>query len=307
MKTISGIIPVLPIPFFEDESIDEPSLRKTADWVASQGLGGMCLPAYGSEFYKLSEAEREQVISIAIEANKGRIPVIAQANHGSSKIAAEFAKTYEGMGADAISCAIPRQFAATDDDLMEHCGRIADAVSLPIVIQDFNPGGPTVSVDFIDRLNKEHPNVRYVKVEEPFSPSKMKAIKERVGDRMEVFEGWGGYYMLEAVAAGATGILPGVPIADLENRVFQNCVAGKTTEAYDLYAAILPFIAFELQDFELFLQVEKQLMVKRGLFTSAKLRSQTFTPNEGLQSYTDFLINQIFRILARENLPATCG
>ena len=69
MKTISGIIPVLPIPFFEDESLDEASLRNTADWVASQGLSGMCLPAYGSEFYKLSEAEREQVISIAIDCD----------------------------------------------------------------------------------------------------------------------------------------------------------------------------------------------------------------------------------------------
>src|SRR5688572_3244353 len=79
---INGVVPVIPIPFHEDDSIDEASLRRCVEFVGNRQMAAMCLPAYASEFYKLSEAEREQVIGIAIDTNQRRIPVIAQANHG---------------------------------------------------------------------------------------------------------------------------------------------------------------------------------------------------------------------------------
>ena len=123
MGKIDGVVPVIPIPFNPDETIDESSLRKTVDFVAEKKMAAMCLPAYGSEFYKLAEAERERVIGTAIEVNAGRIPVVAQANHGSSKIASERARRYEAMGADVISFALPQQFGATDADLLQYAGR----------------------------------------------------------------------------------------------------------------------------------------------------------------------------------------
>ena len=89
MRTLVGIVPVIPTLFAEDESIDERSLAAVIDWVARAGLGGMCLPAYASEFYKLTEAERAQVVAVAVETNAGRVPLAAQANHGSSRIACE--------------------------------------------------------------------------------------------------------------------------------------------------------------------------------------------------------------------------
>src|SRR3954466_3538119 len=92
---INGVVPIIPIPFKADDLIDKPSLHRCVEWVSTRPMAAMCLPAYGSEFYKLSEAEREEVIGIAIEANQRRIPVITQANHGSSKVAATFARRYE--------------------------------------------------------------------------------------------------------------------------------------------------------------------------------------------------------------------
>jgi 4-hydroxy-tetrahydrodipicolinate synthase len=146
---IDGVVPIIPIPFNADDSIDELSLRRCVEWVSTRPMAAMCLPAYASEFYKLSEGEREQVIGIAIDANQGRIPVIAQANHASSKVAATLARRYEVMGADAVSFAIPRQFSTTDSDLLRYCGAIADAVSLPILIQDFAPGKATIDADLL--------------------------------------------------------------------------------------------------------------------------------------------------------------
>ena len=95
MKTLAGMVPVIPTPFTEDESIDERSLEAVVDWVARTGLGGLCLPAYASEFHKLTEAERARAVAIAVETNDGRVPLVAQANHGSSRIACELARTYQ--------------------------------------------------------------------------------------------------------------------------------------------------------------------------------------------------------------------
>jgi 4-hydroxy-tetrahydrodipicolinate synthase len=301
-REIRGVVAVVPVPFAADETVDEASLRTTVGWLAERRVGGLCLPAYGSEFYKLSEAERERVVAVALEANRRRLPLVAQANHGSSRIAAATARRYQELGADLIAFAIPRQFASSEADLLRYCGRIADAVSVPVLIQDFNPGGQTIGPDFIDALNRAHPNFRYAKLEEPLIADKLVAIRERVGDRVRVLEGWGGFYMLEAIPAGICGIMPGAPLADLLQIVFDARSAGDDRRAYDLFSSLLPFINFALQDFELFLQVEKRLAVRRGLMRTATVRDLTFTPSRAVLEHTDFLIEQVMRVVKREEL-----
>jgi 2-keto-3-deoxy-L-arabinonate dehydratase len=241
---LAGVVPIIPVPFHEDEAIDETSLARVVDWVASCRLGGMCLPAYGSEFYKLSESERHRVIEVAIETNRGRVPLVAQANHGSARVAASLARQYEAMGADVISFAIPRQFGLGEADVLRYCETVCSAVSCPVLVQDYNPGGVTIGAQFIGELHRRHPNFAYAKLEEPLIVDKLVTIRDAVGDAVGILEGWGGYYMLEAIPAGCCGIMPGVPIAELLNRVFQARLARQNTEAFACFGALLPYITF---------------------------------------------------------------
>ncbi len=302
MVKIDGVVPVLPAPFLENEELDEDSLRRVVEFVASRHAVAMCLPAYGTEFYKLNEAERERMIGITIEVNGKRIPVIAQANHGSAMIASRMAEQYEAMGADVISFALPRQFASTQTDLLRYCGRIAEAVSVPILIQDFNPGGPTVDADFIATLHGQHPNFRYVKLEEPMIVNKLIAIRDRIGDAVGILEGWDGYYMLEAIPAGICGIMPGVPLLEPLDRAYRARQNGDDERAYDLLGSLLPFMNFTLQDFELFIQVEKRLLVRRGLISTPVCRSLTCSPSPAIDEHIEFLIRQVGRVLERERI-----
>ena len=176
----------------------------------------------------------------------------------------------------------------------------ADAVSIPILIQGFAPGKATIDADFIAELHSQHPNFRYAKLEEPLIIDKLVRIRDRVGGKVGILEGWGGYYMLEAIPAGIVGIMPGVPYCDLLNIVYQARKAGDDARAYDLFAALLPMMNFTLQDFELFLQVEKRILVRRGIFESAHLRPLTMTPSNAVLQHVDFLIDQLLRVLARE-------
>src|SRR5438105_4022106 len=114
MTPLEGIVPILPIPFNSDESIDEESLRRLVHFCVEEGAGGVCLPAYASEFYKLSEQERIDVVRIVAAEAKGRLPVVGQANHGSPAVALKLAQAMQAAGADVISLAAPRVFAIGD-------------------------------------------------------------------------------------------------------------------------------------------------------------------------------------------------
>jgi hypothetical protein len=75
---IDGIVSVIPTPFTPAEEIDWAALRSLLDFAAGADLSGVSLPAYASEFYKLSEAERREVIVVAVDHLRNKLPVMAQ-------------------------------------------------------------------------------------------------------------------------------------------------------------------------------------------------------------------------------------
>jgi 2-keto-3-deoxy-L-arabinonate dehydratase len=278
---LRGVVPVVPTPFRADESIDFEGLAACVEFAVRCGVCAVCLPAYASEFYKLTEAERRLVLETAIRAAAGRAAVLAQSNHPSARCAAELAQRHADLGADVISFAIPRQFALPPADLLDYCRTICRAVELPILIQDFNPGGATVNAEFARNLMNECPNFRYLKLEEPLMSGKVRAIREATNDRIGVLEGWGGMYLPDLISAGICGLMPGLGAADLLQRIWLLATNGKMEEALDLFEHVLPQLVFALQSMELFLWLEKRLLAARGVLDegSTHVRRPTWTPN----------------------------
>ena len=149
-KKLFGVVPIIPTPFTEKEEIDEDALRRLIDFAISGGVGAACLPAYASEFYKLSDEEKLQVVKIAVDHAAGRMQIVAQSNHPSLKIAIKLAQANVKAGADIISLAVPRIFSLPENSLKEYLSEFIKAVpETPVLIQDFNPGGSSISVEFI--------------------------------------------------------------------------------------------------------------------------------------------------------------
>jgi len=241
---LRGVVPIIPTPFRADESIDLDGLADCVRFAVRCEVSAVCLPAYGSEVNKLTETERLQVIETALAAAEGRVGVVAQSNHASARGAAELARRHEQMGADLVSFALPRQFAVPDDDLLDYCRRICEAVEVPVLIQDFNPGGPTVRADFARTLHERCSNFGYLKLEEPLMAAKVRAIRSATQDAVGVLEGWGGLYTLELIPAGIRGLMPGLGLADVFQRVWQLGTAGRMDEALDLFQGVLPQVVF---------------------------------------------------------------
>ena len=107
-EELSGVVPIIPTPFTSKEEIDEQALERLIDFAIAGGLKAACLPAYASEFYKLTDEEKLRVVKIAVEYSSGRLQIIAQSNHPSLKVAVELAQNNVEAGADIVALAVPR-------------------------------------------------------------------------------------------------------------------------------------------------------------------------------------------------------
>ena len=302
MKPISGVVPIVPTPFVPgSEDIDAAALRRLVDFAVDAEAAAICLPAYGSEFYKLTDQERLDVVEVAVDQAGGRLPVMAQCNHGSAQGAAALARRNADMGAEVVSFALPRQFPLTDGDLFDYARVVCDAVTVPVLIQDWNPSGSSVGAEFCAELAAVCPNFLYIKLEEPRMGPKVRAIIEATGGRVDVFEGWGGLYMLELVPTGIVGIMPGLALTDRLVRAWRLAVAGEPAQALAAFEPLVPWLAFGLSDMEFFNALEKRLLVAFGLLQHATLRNPTVTIDADSLAYADFLIAQLVTSTPGEN------
>ena len=301
-RLIHGIVPVLPTPFTTGEELDLRSLAGLVEFACRSGVSAICLPAYGSEFYKLTDAERTVLVEIAVKHAQGRIKVIAQSNHPSLRSATEIARRNEGLGADLISFAIPRQFPLPEDDLLRYCELILRSVSVPVLIQDFIPGGSSVSAAFVARLEASCGNFGYLKLEEPLMGSKVSAIRAATGDRIGVFEGWGGMYLLELIPYGICGVMPGLAMCDLFVRIFNLASHDDMDSAIEIYRSMFPQIVYSMQNMELYHHMEKRLLRARGLLASSVVREPTLRLDSHVEAYIELLNRLVLAELAHQGL-----
>ncbi len=284
--SLSGIVPIIPTPFTEDESIDEPALRDLIEFAIRKGIKAACLPAYASEFYKLTDEEKLHVVKIAVSQAAGRMQIIAQCNHPSLKTAIRLAQENVVAGADLISIAIPRLFSLSDDSIFEYLsGFLASVPNTPVLIQDFNPGGASISVVFIENLMKKHANFKYLKLEEPLCSPKFEAIIKATKGQIGLLEGWGGLYMLELIPIGIVGVMPGLGVSDILQMVFDFRKNGENEKAFNLFEKVMPQIFFSLQNMELFHYVEKELLMARGVLKNSHVRKAGYRPDAATAAY----------------------
>jgi dihydrodipicolinate synthase/N-acetylneuraminate lyase len=300
---VNGIIPIIPTPFTVEEQVDWPSLPRLVDFACAAGACAMCLPAYASEFYKLSEAERLRLVTEAVRHAAGRVPVFAQVNFVSVKQAVETAREAQETGASAIAAAVPRMFAFGETDLYRYFDQLLSSIDIPLLIQDVNPSGPTVTPGFVSELHQAHPHFRWIKLEEPMMSAKVTAILEATNREVGVLEGWGGMYMLDLIPAGICGVMPGLAVSDLLAKVFQLATKGDVAGAYKIHEAVLPQIVFSLQHMELFHHAEKRLLVARGILQEAVVRQLTLGLDRHTEDRISFLNRQILALLDRIGLP----
>jgi 2-keto-3-deoxy-L-arabinonate dehydratase len=300
---IDGIVPVIPTPFTADEEIDWAALRRLLDFAASADVNAVCLPAYASEFYKLSEAERREAIIVAVDCLAGKVPVMAQVNYPATLQTVRWVREAQKDGASAVCCAVPRMFSLDEGALFKHFDRILQAIDIPLIIQDFNPGGATVSARLVAELHRAHPHFRYVKLEEALMAEKVEAILQETSGGVGVLEGWGGMYMLALIPSGICGVMSGLGISDILARAFRLAKHGDHDPAYELFQGVLPQNVFCLQNLELYHHAEKLLLEARGIISESIVRQAGRTLRGNEAKHIRFLNAKILSLLDHFGFP----
>ncbi len=148
---------------FKNGAVDKAAFKSFVDWQIAEGTDGLVPVGTTGESPTLSHDEHDEVIELCIEANDGRVPVVAGTGSNSTAEAIRLTKHAKQAGADAALIVTPYYNKPTQEGLYRHYAAIADAVDIPIIIYNI-PGRSVVdmSVDTMARL-AEIPNIVGVK------------------------------------------------------------------------------------------------------------------------------------------------
>ena len=116
----------------------------------------------------------------------------------------------------------------------------------------------------LDRLSRDHPNVRLLKAEG--SALDTRALIELTEGRMAVFQGRGGMEFIDVMRAGCVGMIPSVESCHVQSRMFELMQTGRAedeAEAERLYAHLAPLIVFLMQSVGQFVCYGKRLTARR--------------------------------------------
>jgi 4-hydroxy-tetrahydrodipicolinate synthase len=280
IRRIEGIIPILSMPFLDDDAIDLESLVAEAEFLIEAGVDGVGF-GYGSEIVRLTDAERDAALAAVANAIGGRVPIVAATGANSTRATLLRSEAARAAGADVLMVTPPALPAITPDELCAHYATIADQVGLPIIVQDA-PGmtGVTMSPAVLGRLATQFERVVAVKVEAMPPAPKVSAVVAGVGEAASVLGGAGGVDFVHELERGARGTIPGAALPELFVAVWRQFRAGRVTEARTTFNRFLPLLALSGRTSDTFLFTQKEILRRRGILPSARLRA----PSEPIDS-----------------------
>ena len=181
-----GVFPYLVTPVRDDGNINDDALGKLVDHLVNAGVHGLTPLGSTGEFAYLNWEQRQRVVEVVLEANAGRVPVVAGVAATTTADAVRQAKVFQSLGVDGILAILEAYFPIPETGVFTYFQEIALAVSLPVTLYT-NPLFQRVdlSIDLIDRLS-ELPNIQYVK-DASSNTGRILSIINRVGDRLRVF------------------------------------------------------------------------------------------------------------------------
>jgi len=273
-KIYRGVFPVAPTVFDPSGNLDLEGQRRCTDFIIDAGAHGICILANWSEQFLLSDAERDRVMDAVLDHVAGRVPVIVTTTHMASAVCAERSRRAQAAGAAMVMVMPPYHgatFRAAESQIYDFFRTVAEAVSIPVMIQDAPVAGTPLSPAFLVRMAREIPNLRYFKIEVPQAAAKLREIIRLGGEVIEgPWDGEEGIPLFPDLEAGAPGAMTGAGYPDGIRTITDPYFAGRREEAQDAYARWLPLINYENR--QCGLQAAKILMEEGGVIGSGAVR-----------------------------------
>jgi 4-hydroxy-tetrahydrodipicolinate synthase len=297
MNLLSGVFSVLPTPFDRDGSIDTDSLKKVVELYLGAGVNGLTALGVTAETAKLNEDERATILGTVMEAVNGRVPVVVGTSAGGLRTCIEYSKVAKAEGAYAVMVSPPRMPKLNSDAVARHYASLADAIDLPIILQDYPPvSGFSMEPALLVRIAREVPSARAIKLEDPPTPFKTARILEQAGSiPIRIFGGLGGMYLLEELISGATGAMTGFAYPEILVRVVRAYHGGDVEKAADIFYRYVALMRFEFQE-GIGMAIRKEMLHRRGAIAFPGVRP----PGAGLDQQTRSALDRLLAWTQKE-------
>jgi 4-hydroxy-tetrahydrodipicolinate synthase len=287
----SGVHWVMATPFLPDESLDEAGLESLLDDAAASGCQGVLILGVMGEADRLSDTERQRVVECCLDHAGSRLQISVGVTAGSTVLAIERARAAERAGAAAAMVSPPIGSSA-GPALREHFRRIAEAISIPLIVQDHPASsGVKLPIEFITGLADVLPPGSVLKEEDPPTPARIAAIS-RASAALQIFGGLGGVSLLNELEAGSTGTMTGFAFPAAMVEIVSAYEAGDRERAWRRFESILLLMLFEAQP-GIGLGLRKEILRRRGVIAHATVRQPAPPPDAHSLRQLDDLLARI--------------
>ncbi|HEX4858890.1 MAG TPA: dihydrodipicolinate synthase family protein [Usitatibacteraceae bacterium] len=289
---LCGVIPILATPFNDDESLDLVSWQRLIRFMLDAGADGLTILGVLGEANRLTDAERDSLISSAVTTVEGRVPLVVGVSHAGTFAAGVLAARAEELGASAVMLAPHKEPVANDERIVELYKRVARATSLPIVLQD-HPASTEVqmSAALIARIVDSVPSIQAIKAEAVPTAPKIRALREQCKTHVAILAGLGALYAPFDLAEGIDGFNTGFAFPEVLKAMVSAAHSGNFARVHALYARFAALIVFEQQPG---LAVRKEILRRRGMIASARVRHPGAALPAGSALHLDRLLAAAF-------------
>ncbi len=293
-KHITGIVPIVAAAFTNSGLLDEDGFQSLIRHLLTTGVPALTLFGLATEFYKLSDHERErmQALLLAETRRSESVAGIISITDHSWEVACQRARTAEEQGADGLMVLPPYFLGPSEDAILEHLKRVIGSVKIPVIVQ-YAPvqTGVRISPEVFLKLNETLPNAEFVKVETQPPGRYVSQLVERSQGKLKSLVGYAGVQMPDVLARGAVGIQPGCSFTEIYVELWRLWGTDKTA-FQNLHNKLLPYINYWMQGVELIIKVEKVILKQRGIIASDYCRSPSYTLDEYEQKQIEKFISE---------------
>jgi len=175
-----GVFTALITPF-KDGKVNEAAYQTHIQRQLDAGVHGLVPSGTTGESPTLSHEEHELVIRLCLDANQGKVPVMAGTGSNATAEAVHLSQRAEKMGVDALLLVNPYYNKPSTEGLYAHFKAIHDATSVPIVLYNI-PGRSAIDLgdELIARL-AELPRIVGVK-DATGDLARVASLRQRVGE-----------------------------------------------------------------------------------------------------------------------------
>jgi 4-hydroxy-tetrahydrodipicolinate synthase len=205
MKTFEGSMTALATPF-RDGKLDEAAYRALIERQISGGTAVLLPIGTTGEAVTMTPAERAQAVKVAVEAARGRVPVVAGAGFNSTAETVEAVGRVRELGADGALIVTPYYNKPPQSGLLQHYRAIARAhPGFPLIA--YNVPGRT-GVDLLPETVMWMCDIPEVVALKEATGNMARAVDlvEKCGDRITLLSG-DDFTVLPFIACGGKGVV----------------------------------------------------------------------------------------------------